>query len=247
MGHRSEIRSVCFSHDDSLVLSTSSSILETKFSLTLSDGCKVWSVSTKNCVRTMDDVYGLCGTFVPGNKHVIVGTRQGHLILYDLAAATIIQDTGAHTSPIWSLYLHPDKTRFVTGSGDKTIKFWDLRLVKKGKVGITVHDEWVMVPQSKELEFKETRTLSMSDEVLCVKYSPNGNLLAAALLDSTVKIFRAETLEFYLSLYGHKLPVMTLDISFDSLLIATGSADKNIKVIISQIHLDTTDLGSGLW
>ena len=33
-----------------------------------------------------------------------------------------------------------------------------------------------------------------------------------------------------MSLYGHKLPALTLDISSDSTLIVTGSADKNVKI-----------------
>lgn len=31
-------------------------------------------------------------------------------------------------------------------------------------------------------------------------------------------------------MYGHKLPVLCMDISSDSTLIATGSADRNIKI-----------------
>ena len=38
-----------------------------------------------------------------------------------------------------------------------------------------------------------------------------------------------DTLKFFLSLYGHKLPVVAMDISTDSTLIATGSADRNVK------------------
>lgn len=45
----------------------------------------------------------------------------------------------------------------------------------------------------------------MTDEVLSVRYSPNGKLLAVALLDSTVKVFYQDTLKFFLSLYGHKV------------------------------------------
>jgi U3 small nucleolar RNA-associated protein 12 len=37
-------------------------------------------------------------------------------------------------------------------------------------------------------------------------------------------------LKFFLSLYGHKLPALTMDVSSDSTLLVTGSADKNIKV-----------------
>jgi U3 small nucleolar RNA-associated protein 12 len=50
-----------------------------------------------------------------------------------------------------------------------------------------------------------TRTLKMTDDILSVRYSPNGKLLAVALLDSTVKVFYQDTLKFFISLYGHKV------------------------------------------
>ena len=50
-----------------------------------------------------------------------------------------------------------------------------------------------------------TRTLKMTDDVLSVRYSPNGKLLAVSLLDSTVKVFYQDSLKFFLSLYGHKV------------------------------------------
>ena len=74
------------------------------------------------------------------------------------------------------------------------------------------------------------RTLQLNEDVLCVKTSPDGRLVAVALLDSTVKIFFCDTLKFFLSLYGHKLPVLCMDISADSTLIVTGSADRNCKL-----------------
>lgn len=37
-------------------------------------------------------------------------------------------------------------------------------------------------------------------------------------------------LQFFLSLYGHKLPVLCMDISSDSTLLVTGSADRNVKI-----------------
>jgi U3 small nucleolar RNA-associated protein 12 len=51
------------------------------------------------------------------------------------------------------------------------------------------------------------KTLKMTDDVLVVKYSPDGRLLAVALLDSTVKVFYQDTLKFFLSLYGHKVGI----------------------------------------
>ena len=45
-----------------------------------------------------------------------------------------------------------------------------------------------------------------------------------------MKVFFVDSLKFFLSLYGHKLPVVAMDISSDSTLIATGSADRNVKL-----------------
>ena len=37
-------------------------------------------------------------------------------------------------------------------------------------------------------------------------------------------------MKFFLALYGHKLPVLSMDISSDGTLLASGSADKNLKI-----------------
>ena len=63
-----------------------------------------------------------------------------------------------------------------------------------------------------------------------MRFSSNGKFIAASLLDNTIKVFYTDTLKFFLSLYGHKLPVMSIDISSDSTLLVSASADKNIKV-----------------
>lgn len=44
------------------------------------------------------------------------------------------------------------------------------------------------------------------------------------------QVFFMDSLKFFLTLYGHKLPVLCMDISSDGDLIVTGSADKNLKI-----------------
>merc|ERR1719356_854325 len=65
---------------------------------------------------------------------------------------------------------------------------------------------------------------------MAVAYSANGKWIAVALLNHTLNLYFADTGKFYLSLYGHRLPVMSLDISSDSQMVASGSADKNVKL-----------------
>lgn len=48
---------------------------------------------------------------------------------------------------------------------------------------------------SRRLSVKQTRVLQMDEDVLCVRYSPDGRLLAVSLLDCTVKIFFVDTLK----------------------------------------------------
>ena len=48
---------------------------------------------------------------------------------------------------------------------------------------------------SKRLSLVHTRTLKMTEDVLCVKFSPDQRFLAVSVLDNTVKVFFADTLK----------------------------------------------------
>lgn len=205
-GHRSDVRTLSFSSDNIAVLSAAA------------DSIKIWNRSTLQCIRTMPCEYALCSFFVPGDRQVVIGTKTGNLQLYDLASGNLLETIAAHEGALWSMSLSPDQRGFVTGGADKTVKFWDFELVTDKN------------STQKRLSVKQTRTLQLDEDVLCVSYSPNQKLLAVSLLDCTVKIFYVDTLKFFLSLYGHKLPVICMDISHDGALIATGSADRNVKI-----------------
>uniref|UniRef100_A0A3Q3E665 WD repeat-containing protein 3 n=1 Tax=Hippocampus comes TaxID=109280 RepID=A0A3Q3E665_HIPCM len=205
-GHRSDVRTLAFSSDNLAVLSASG------------DTVKVWNRSTLQVVRTMACEYALCSLFVPGDRQIILGSKNGKLQIFELASGSLLETLDAHHGALWSLCLAPDQRGIVSGGADKTVKLWDFELVKDEASG------------HKRLTLKHRRTLQLDDDVLCVKFSPDHRLLAVSLLDCTVKVFYADTLKFFLSLYGHKLPVLCLDITHDSKLIATGSADRNVKI-----------------
>ncbi|KAM5126578.1 WD repeat-containing protein 3-like, partial [Mantella aurantiaca] len=208
-GHRSDVRTLAFSSDNIALLSASA------------ESVKVWNRSTLQCIRTMMCEYALSSLFVPGDRHVIVGTKSGKLQLFDLSSGSELDTIQAHDGALWSIAVSPDQRGFVTGGADKAVKFWEFELVS--------HDD-SEAQSSRRLSVKQTRVLQMDEDVLCVRFSPDGRLLAVSLLDCTVKIFFVDTLKFFLALYGHKLPVLCMDISHDSAIIVTGSADRNIKI-----------------
>ncbi|KAG5891080.1 hypothetical protein JTB14_028283 [Gonioctena quinquepunctata] len=207
-GHHSEIRSVSFSSDNLAIVSGSG------------ESIKLWNRPSQACLRTVATEYVLSTAFAPGDRHILAGLKNGKLLIIDIAAGDILEEVPAHTTELWSVNLLPDLRGCVTGGGDHTVKFWQFELIVDEK----------SASQAKVLSVAHYKTLQLEDSVLCVKVSPNGKFVAAALLDSTVKIFFVDTLKFYLSLYGHKLPVLCMDISSDSTLLATGSADRNVKI-----------------
>eukprot|EP00466_Bigelowiella_natans_P014720 jgi/Bigna1/85385/estExt_fgenesh1_pg.C_30409 len=173
----------------------------------------VWNTRSGSCIRTLDGTgYGLCGMFLPGNRHVLIGTKSGDLELYDLTAASLLEKLQAHKGTLliqymfrtlWSLHPRPDGKGFVTGGGDKAVKLWEYK-VKRSESG------------SASIGLSLAREMEMTDEVLSVCFSPNGKWLAVGLLDSTIKV---------MVLSGHHAKVWSLSIAKHGTLLVSSSND----------------------
>ena len=85
---------------------------------------------TGRCLRTLEAGYGLSACFVPGNRHALIGTRDGHLRLFDIGSGEMLDDVQAHEGAIWSIAMQPDKQGFVSASADKDLKFWEFELTE---------------------------------------------------------------------------------------------------------------------
>ncbi len=54
--------------------------------------------------------------------------KSGHLQLFDVGSSELVEEVEAHEGAVWGLCLMPDKRGVVTGSADKTVKFWEFEL-----------------------------------------------------------------------------------------------------------------------
>ena len=230
-GHPTGIRAVALSSDDSIACTVSKNIT------------KIWNVHSRTCIHSLAPVlpfdkkastYGLCAVFLPGNSHVVVGTREGHLLIIDIAAGEVVfAEAKAHKGAIWSIDLRrPNGSEasvaLVTGSADHSVKFWivesddddedDLPTVKAAQRPVLVH----------------TRTLELKDDVVAVRYShtteASKRFVFVSALDNTIKVFFDDSLKLFLNLYGHSLPALAMDASDDDTILASGSADKTVKI-----------------
>ena len=232
-GHRADVRGLVLGPDDITLVTLSHK------------GVKVWDPEAGSCARSVEGGYGLCALFAPGGRHVVVGTKSGGLEVIDTQAG--VQLTGlkdAHAGPVWGIAATPNGAGFVTASADKTVKFFEWTLLdvddeeEVGAKDATGGDadadaDATATPQRntrRELGLLHTKTLQMAEDVLSVSITPDGKLLSVSLLDNTLKVFFVDSLKFFLSLYGHRLPALCHDVSSDSRLLASGGADKNVRI-----------------
>jgi len=233
-GHPTGIRSIALSSDDVLACTVSK------------NSAKVWNVNNRSCLRSLSleyknasskkaNYYGLCATFLPGDTHFVVGTREGHLLIVDIASGEIVyMEEKAHEKEIWSIdikkpstnIMNPDDNEAITvmtGSADKSVKFWELEIQ---------NDDDNETQFSNHPMLTHVRTLQSNDDVVAARYSHDASkrLVFVSTLDSQIKVFFDDSLKFFLSLYGHSLPALALDASDDDALLASGGADKSIKI-----------------
>ena len=219
-GHRADVRAAALSPDDATLVTCSHK------------GVKVWDPGSGACARTIEGGYGLCVLFAPGGRHVVVGTKTGALELFDAHAGAALGGGApdAHEGAVWGMAALPDGSGFVTASADKTVKFFEWTLAEVTDVEEAGVTEPASVGTRRELGVAHVKTLQMAEDVLSVGVTPDGKLLSVSLLDNTLKVFFLDSLKFFLSLYGHRLPALCHDVSSDSRLLASGGADKNIRV-----------------
>ena len=100
----------------------------------------------------------------------------------------------------------------------RSVKRWEVSESKEGEIDLLEDD---------------SQSLELADDGLCIAVSrgqSSERKMAVGLLDSTIQLYHCDSHKHFLSLYGHKLPVMTVAFSDDSEILASAGADKSIKV-----------------
>ena len=215
-GHAGEVLSVALSPDGTRIASGSGS----------GDGTlKVWDAPTGNEIMTLNGHAGpvISVAFSPDSKRIASGswdktkvwdaaTGQETLTLKGHAGMVSSATYGPEgrmviESMISSVAFCPDGKRIASGSGDNTLKVWD---VDTGQETLTLKGH--------------------TSSVLSVAFSPDGKRIASGSGDGTLKVWDAGTGQETLTLKGHAGPVISAAFSPDGKRLASGSEDKTLKV-----------------
>jgi len=129
--------------------------------------------------------------------------------VWDIQSKKIRNIFAGHEQDIYSLDFARNGRHIASGSGDKTVRLWDI------DVG------------------QQVLTLSIEDGVTTVAISPDGRYVAAGSLDRSVRVWDSTSgylVERLEGGEGHKDSVYSVAFSPDGHQLVSGSLDKTIKM-----------------
>jgi len=143
--------------------------------------------------------------FSPDGKQL--ATELINLYSFNEGSAILAHTLKGHTGSVSSLSFSPDCKTLCSGSGDKSIKFWN--------------------PADGSLV--RSIDLAHTSYVLSVSYSPNGRILVSAADDQTMKIWDAETFELKHT-FEQEYKTWQLTITADSNYIVSANMDNSVRI-----------------
>ncbi|MEX0270623.1 NB-ARC domain-containing protein [Leptolyngbyaceae cyanobacterium UHCC 1019] len=184
-GHSDIVRTIAFGRAGDRLLLASGSFDQT---------IRIWDVQTGNCLKILSDSGAVLSLTWLRNKlldtgllegdradswQLATGGDDGAIKLWDWQAATWTSLEG-HTDGIWSLALSPDGCTLTSGSGDRTLKCWD---VQTGQLLRTLRGH--------------------HNRIWSVAVSPEGHQIASGSEDKTLKLWDSQTGQCLRTLHGY--------------------------------------------
>ncbi len=206
LAHEGEIRNVVFSPDGKLIASVGRD----------NGIVKLWRAVDyqPEPVNGQPSGNAISVAFSPNNTQIVVGDYYGAITLWDWKSGhktsfvdeeVTVGEERAHNQMVFSLDFSSDGDIIASGSRDKTIKIW-------------------------ELTGQLSQTLEVEDGVNSVSFGLEGTI-AAGLRDGTVRIWHdVSNAEDYRTLDGHEGEVFSVAFSPDGEYIASGAADKTVRI-----------------
>jgi len=207
-GHSDEITSLVFTPDRRMVVSAS-----------VDRTIKVWDATSGRILNTLTGHRGPVSSiaFSPDGRLFASGSADTTIEIWDFKNRRGLRNLGRHTWAIRSLAASSDGTIVASGNANDMIELWDL------STGRVVRSLDGHIPEG-------SPGGPFYYEVHALAFSPDGNILASARGDKTIKLWELASGHSVETLSGHSDFIRSIAFSPDGKVLASGSLDHTVKL-----------------
>ncbi len=249
VGHQGRVWSVAFSPDGQTLASSSED-----------QTIKLWDLSTDQCLKTLTGHQGWVKSiaFSPNGKLLASGSFDHTIKVWDVETSACLRTLSGHASTVTAIAFNPDGDALASSSYDQTLKLWNVKTGhctrtlhghsnRVWSVAFNPTDQWLASGgddhAAKLWALKTGQCIKTikghTNSVMAIALSPNGQHLASGYEDQTVRLWNTSTEQCVQTLHGHSNRVWSVafnpqlvddDTSADGITLASGSADRTIKL-----------------
>ncbi len=177
------------------------------------------------------------------------GLRGKSVKPFDAAGAELLGILDGHGGWVYGIAFSPDGATLVSGSGDRTVRFWHLATAQlRGRLPTLKHEVWGLALSQDGMSLAvadSNGTIGLWDiataaprgtltahtrHVRSVAFSPDGSMLASGGADHTVKLWNVATGKLQQTFKGHMGEVRSVAFSPDGSMLASASADRTVRL-----------------
>lgn len=189
--------------------------------------------------------------FSPDGKTIATASIDGTIKLWNLNSnrrnPQLIQ---AHQASVYDISFNPNGKTIASSSEDGTLKLWNLvnrkqvgSIKEKGRIvsiDFSPDQKTIAFPSSEDFSIKLWNTVDNStkifkpqrgDRLSCVKFSPDGTILASSEYSGIIKIWNLKNFKLKETITtNHKAYLLNIAFSPDSNMLASTGEDGSIKI-----------------